>query len=62
MAHMKVTILSAAPCDGAAEVEYVMDGMYAGTETVHSLALAVLTGCWDDPRDMVGKVFERDIN
>lgn len=61
MTHMRMTILDAAADDASAQVEYTMDGNMIGVESVPALALAVLTGCWDDPGDMVGMSFEREV-
>ena len=61
MTQMIVNVLSAAADDSSALVEFIMDGLNVGTEIVPALALAVLTASWEDPGDMVGMSFEREV-
>ena len=43
------------------KVQFKLDGMCLGIDTVSPLTLAVLTGCWDDPAVMLGKSYVRGV-
>lgn len=62
MAQMQITIMALGHDDASAQVEYLMDGLFAGIDWVPALSLAVLTGCWDEPSLLVGRVFFRDVD
>ena len=44
-----------------AQVEYKMDGMSLGTDSLSFLTLAIVTGCWEAASGMVGRTFGREV-
>ena len=43
------------------KVQFMLDGMCLGIDTVSPLTLAILTGCWDEPSTMLGKAYCREV-
>ena len=62
MALLKITVLAHDPHDALAQVDYTLDGLSLGTEWVSELGLIGLTGDVTPAAELVGRVFERQVD